>query len=237
MRYLFSLKERGFTVINDPEVLYLTSNKLECALRLQDHFPHPRTWLINKHIDMNRYRVFGRACDEGYEHFIVKPETSISQGASVLKFDKGDIDGYGDLDSFIERVPGNIVVLQERVPYSAIYRVVVIGGHALPYSFVDRPTTEKWKVSVCLNRETMEFVDNPSPDLLRLAENIQQFIGGEINFIDIFEITPNSFVVSEINTACNLHIHEMLAKRADHPKWNIHYRIDNYLVNRAMEGG
>lgn len=234
MHHLFNLKDAGYTVINDPEVLYLTSHKLECSLRLQNHFPHPRTWSWNKRFSWaEKGMIMGDIGVYNRTGVVIKPLTSINQGASVKK-----ITEHLDYEAFsneVESVPGNPVVIQELVPYAAIYRVIVIGGRALPYSFVDRPTHDRWKVSVCLNRTSMEFVPNPSPKLLELAEKIQRFIGGEINFIDIFETEPDQFVISEINTACNLRIHENLARDAGHPRWNIHFNIAKYLVERSLK--
>jgi hypothetical protein len=79
----------------------------------------------------------------------------------------------------------------------------------------------------------MHFVANPDPELLRVAEQTQAVIGGEVNFIDIFRTTSNRWILSEINTACNLLIHEGIARRAGHPSWNIAKAIAKYLDNQA----
>lgn len=235
MRHLTNLELAGFEVVNKPDVLMLTSNKLECATRLQDHFPHPRTWEYSKSMTLSEIESLrdeiGISLREPDE-LIAKPLTSMEQGANVKSITNHF---WTDLiREDLADVPGNKVIIQEKIPYTAIYRVIVIGGRAMPYSFVDRPTPERWKVSVCLNRTSMEFVPNPSPELLRLGERVQEFIGGEINFIDFFEIEPGNFVISEINTACNLRIHELLARDAGHPRWNIHYNIAKYLVERTV---
>lgn len=226
MAQLEELERDGFKVINSTEVLKLTSNKLNCSMKLQDHFPHPRTWEIRK-----RDFVIQQIPRESGE-YILKPETSMSQGEHVRKINFPITET--EFISELNQVPGNKIVLQECVPYTALYRVIVIGGVALPYSFVDKPEENRWRVSVCLNRNTMRFVSNPDRELLRLAENIQSFIGGDINFIDIFG-TRNGYVISEINTACSLNIHENLAKRFGREDWNIHYRIAKHLVNKLLE--
>ncbi len=128
-------------------------------------------------------------------------------------------------------MPTSKVIIQEYVPYTALYRIIVIGGEAIPISWVDRPTERRWKVSVCLNRG-MEFVPNPAPGLLRIAEQTQREIGGKINFIDIFD-TPTGFVLSEINTACNLTIHEEKARAAGSRHWNIAKKIAQYLISEG----
>ena len=78
----------------------------------------------------------------------------------------------------------------------------------------------------------MQFVSNPDSELLRLAERTQQVIGGEINFIDVFE-TREAYILSEINTACNLSLHEEKARRAGSTHWNIARYIAEYLDREA----
>lgn len=236
MRHLIRLEQSGFTVINSTDTLLLTSNKLECAMRLfNSDIEHPITLEYNKSLPLDQRLDIVNESNLLGNTLIAKPYTSIEQGASVKLIDFGFNTELPEVMDLIESVPGNPIILQQYVPYTAIYRVIVIGGRAMPYSFVDRPTPEKWKVSVCLNKTSMEFVPNPNPDLLDLGERIQRFIGGEVNFIDIFETDPGEFVISEINTACNLRIHELLAKDAGHSRWNIHFNIARYLVRRTLE--
>lgn len=233
MGRLKNLENRGFHVINPVRVLQMTSDKLACALHLQGKVSHPRTWEVTKEY-MTPEGLARPALETSITTFVLKPLTSMEQGASVVKMLHTDSSAI--MMQKAESVPGNKIIMQEFIKYTAIYRVIVIGGVALPYSFVDRPEwhPNEWKVSVCLNRTTMRFVPNPSIHLLRLAEDTQRAVGGEINFVDIFETTPGTFVISEINTACNLRIHERLAERARHPMANIHYRIAKYLVNKEV---
>jgi glutathione synthase/RimK-type ligase-like ATP-grasp enzyme len=79
----------------------------------------------------------------------------------------------------------------------------------------------------------MQFVSNPDQELLRVAERTQEVIGGEINFIDIFRTRSGRWILSEINTACNLSIHEGMARQAGHPSWNIANAIAKYLDRQA----
>jgi glutathione synthase/RimK-type ligase-like ATP-grasp enzyme len=161
---------------------------------------------------------------------IAKHLTSMSQGASVKKISMRLL--IEDAQREIEQVPGDTIVLQELVDYVALYRVIVIGDVALPYAFVDRPEwhqPEDWKVSVCLNRTTMLYC-TPSTELKRMAERAQQIVGARISFVDIFQTVSGRYTMSEINTACNLSIHEHLAQLAGEPKWNIHYQIARYLT-------
>ena len=139
------------------------------------------------------------------------------------------------IKSKIKEIPTNPFVIQEFINYKAIYRVIVINGEALPYSYVDKPTKKKWKVSVCLNPH-MKFVSNPDKNLLKLAVDTQNVLNNYvknkykgIHFIDIFKKENNEFTISEINTACSLFIHERLARESNHKKWKISKYIAEYL--------
>lgn len=210
MKILEDMEEDGWTIINNTNVLKLTSNKLQCSLFLQDKVNHPKSWECTK----RNFEETANNLNDGT--YIVKPYVSQSQGRYVKKFfvdEDADflIDANTSQRLNIDEIPENKLVIQEFINYVALYRVIVINGRALPFSFVDRPTQNKWKVSVCLNRTSMEYVPNPNPELLRLGEQTQREIGGNINYIDIFEKQDRSFVISEINTSCILFIHERLS--------------------------
>lgn len=214
MKILEQKEQEGWTVINSTKVLKLTSNKLQCSLFLQDKVNHPKSWECTK---QNFYHTIQKL-NLPDNHYIVKPYVSQSQGKYVKQFylDGDDqerlacdyiTNEYIDIND----IPENKLVIQEFVDYVALYRVIVINGKALPYSFVDYPTPEKWKVSVCLNRVSMKYVPNPKKELLKLGEKTQLELGGNINYIDIFEKKDGTFVISEINTSCILFIHERLS--------------------------
>jgi glutathione synthase/RimK-type ligase-like ATP-grasp enzyme len=241
MRELERFESLGFIVVNSTKTLKLTSDKLACSLFLQDKVSHPKTWVYPKNMNfMDFSSMWGdieTSIDEDSEYIIAKPTTSIEQGANVRKINFQNLNVRGIKDE-LEIVPGDSVVIQEFIPYTALHRVIVINGEALLYTFIDKPEWHEngdWKVSCCLNRTTMQ-INEPRigerakwSDLVSLAKRTQDLIGGKINFIDIFE-TDSGFVISEINTACNLSIHEMLARNAGRTDWNIHYKIAKYLV-------
>lgn len=210
MRKLEELERNGYKVINPTSVLKLTSDKAECAIKIKGH---PQTWIFNSAEELVNFNQTGE--------FIIKPEVSQGQGAFVEKFSLP----YANLSTLYNNQPTRKVVVQRLINYSAIYRVICINGVALKKVFVDRPTPANWKVSVCLNDISMTCEDG-SPELLNYAENIQKNIGGKVNFVDAFitENKYNPFVLSEINTACNLSIHERLSGI------NIHELIANYLI-------
>lgn len=229
VRNLVAKEEEGYRVINSTDVLKLTSHKLKCGIKMCNAgLPHPRTWVANRRDRGEILLRLWRQITLDYDCYkvVVKPYTSMDQGANVKVAET-----YEQMRDAVYGMPTGEVVVQEYVPYQAIYRVVVIGGRALPMSWVDTPTPQRWRVSVCLNRE-MRFVTNPSQEMLRIAERTQAVIGGEINFIDIFS-TENGYILSEINTACNLSIHERMARDAGHPNWNIAREIARYLDSQA----
>jgi glutathione synthase/RimK-type ligase-like ATP-grasp enzyme len=246
---LRELEEKGYKVVNSVDCIELTSNKLACSLHLQGKVNHPKSMEWNKNgTDFYKEILVNEILDsfQGDEFFIAKPITSLEQGANVKKIRLDHIGGdgwtYDEITEKIEEVPGSKIVVQEYVPYTALHRVIVIGGKALPYTFIDRPEwhTNDWKVSCCLNRTTMklyqpEYLGQRADwaKLISLAEQTQKEVGGIINFIDIFE-TPDGFTNAEINTACSLNIHERLAKEANRPDWNIHARIAKELVKQLL---
>jgi glutathione synthase/RimK-type ligase-like ATP-grasp enzyme len=251
MNNLVRKENEGFRVINTTEVLKLTSDKLKCAMKMYNAgLPHPKTWEYNRSLPLSH--LVSELEENNINKIIVKPYTSMEQGEHVqvraiqhvhicscptcghnhrIEGVNNPRDPEEHLREAISEMPTSKVVIQEYVPYIGIYRVIVIGGQALPISWVDRPTTIRWKVSVCLNRN-MQFVPNPDTELLRVAERTQRVVGGEINFIDVFE-TRDGYVLSEINTACNLLIHEEKARQAGSTHWNIARYIARYLDEQA----
>lgn len=243
MRELQRLESLGFTVINNTNTLKLTSDKLACSLHLQGKVNHPKTWEYNRQMTIRQFDTLINEIETSLDlpqFIIAKPLTSLEQGANVKKIDISDVTNE-QIRNLIDDIPGNKIVVQEYVPYTALHRVIVINGKSLPYTFIDKPewhSNGDWKVSCCLNRTTMQLNEHPSRRILDLAEQTQVEINGKINFIDIFEhnddvfgrIDNISYTISEINTACNLSIHERLARNAGRIDWNIHARIARQLV-------
>lgn len=254
---LRELENTGYKVVNSVDCIELTSNKLACSLHLQGKVSHPKSWEYKKDMTRNEFLTMIRSIDanlESPDYIIAKPLTSLDQGANVRKvsftdFGNGEPKVVDIIETRLEldKVPGNKIVIQEYIPYTALHRVIVIGGKALPYTFIDRVEWHKngdWKVSCCLNKTTMRLNENANPELLELAEKTQKEVGGVINFIDIFEYdvlddgfnhpVDVEYTNAEINTACSLNIHEKLAKLAGRKDWNIHSRIARQLVKELL---
>ena len=103
-------------------------------------------------------------------------------------------------------------------------RVLVIGKKSIDKAvFWDAPK-ENWKCSVCMNPK-INCYESPPAELLEFAENIAKKLDSDVSFIDIFS-TEKGYVLNEINTACNLEIHERISK------YNISKEIVNHLLNK-----
>ena len=233
INFLYELEGKGVKIINSPKTLQLTSNKLDCSfVLLNAGINHPLTWKGKKN-NISTINKIGELLSR-HNKLIIKPFNSISQGAyvQILK----NTMSTNRIKKLVESIPTDPFVIQEFVEYKAIHRIIVINGIPLPFSFVDKPTKKKWKVSVCLNRDSMKFNSVPNKKLLDIAVNTQNVLKKHtkskykgIHFIDIFEKNYNTFTISEINTACSLLIHENLAKTAGHPDWQISKKIAGYL--------
>lgn len=222
------VQNAGFRVVNSVNSARVTSDKCACAFSmLAAHVPHPRTWQWDKR-ESTLDPILAEASGANCYNLIAKPITSMEQGANVIQFHLNDMDLTA-----LSRVPGSSIIIQERVWYDSLHRVIVINGNPLPYTFVDMLSDHdegNWKVSCCLNRTTMTIDEEPDEELLEIAVRAQQVVGASISFVDIFKTVTEEYMVSEVNTACNLSIHENLARQAGRNDWNIHYKIANYLV-------
>ncbi len=208
------LEKAGYRVINPAKVLDRTSDKyksFEWARQQGVVLPTTKKGTrdaIKRSVDTLPFRKF-----------VVKPINSKHQGALCFSSFKGD----PELDEKLLKVPGEEIILQQYVEYIRIYRVIVIGGTPVAQAvFYDEPTPDRWKVSVCLNPE-IRHEPNPDPQLLAYAKNLADIFESEIAFIDVFQ-TKDGYVLSEINTACNLTQHE------NKSGCNIAKKIAQYLV-------
>jgi len=227
IKCLQRMEEKGVKVMNPPKVLQLTSNKLISSIHfMNEGLPHPFS-KDGKHNDVKTIKTIKDMLQK-YNKVIIKPYTSSAQGKYVQIIDKTMNDAT--IKSKIKLIPTSQFVIQEYVPYLAIYRVIVVNNKALPLSYKDVPNGDKWKVSVCLN-PNMQFIANPDPKLLRTAERVQRSIlDGGVHFIDLFELKDGSYTISEVNTACSLLLHERKAKAVNHKYHNIAHHLAKYYV-------
>lgn len=207
VKWMRKLEEyaKKYTVINAVKTLQLTADKLKSMLYFEGIIDTPYTWGTKRNVEKLFYNNLPK------ETVVIKPYISKDQGKNVTKFDiKHTTANFSAFAKVVENMPTSNVVVQEFIEYNSLYRIIVLNEKALPFAFVDKPSKEAWKVSVCLNKK-MKYVSKVDKSLLKLAENVQAKIGGVVNFIDIFS-TDEGYILSEINTACNLSIHEDLSK-------------------------
>ena len=199
---LYALENEGYLMANSVDTIRLTSNKMRCAEKLLNAgMPHPKTkaWQCSNSIEGLQEIMHwfdGKA--------VIKPCLSNGNGSYVRKINSKMT--QTKLANIIAEINADKVV-----PYIALHRVIVLNGEPLDFVFTDRPTDKRWQVSVCLNKK-MSFIEKPQNELLEMAVKAQGIVGGVVNYIDIFE-TTDGYVMGEINTSCNLSIHEKISGR------------------------
>lgn len=209
---LKNLKTKGYKVINSPRTIRLTSDKFNsCAYARKNKIPCAETISVKK---KDAEKII-RSKIKKWGEVVVKPTISQGQGIYCLRFDEKNLNE-------ITKIPTKNLVVQQFIDYSKLSRVIVIGGKSLKKAvFWDTPS-HSWKCSVCLNPKIKHY-KKPPKKLLKLAETIAQKFNSEIGFIDIFT-TRKGYILNEINTACNLIIHEKISK------YNIAREIAQYLL-------
>lgn len=213
----YELEKKGYQIINSAKVLDNTGDKFKSYEWAHKHETALPLTKKGSRDEIKRY-----INESGLQKFILKPTNSVGGGAFCFLSSPVD----PEIDGKLSQIPGDEIVFQEFVEYTKIYRVIVIGNKTLDKAvFYDKPNPDRWKVSVCLNPE-MKLDENPDPKLLAYAKRLADIFESEIAFIDVYE-TKNGYVLSEINTACNLILHE------EKSGYNISEDIAKYLVSSA----
>lgn len=223
MTFLFAVSSRIF-VSNSPFTLALTSNKYKCNEHLEKSnikVPHA---ILLEDSGLDFYR---KNFKEGL--FIIKPIVSNGGGKTVHLFRAND-DYNNYVEGFLQNGGKKKCFAQLFINVDFLYRVILVNGIPYKYVFVDYPELEdgNWKLSVCINKN-MEctVLDNISQDIVDIAIKAQQAVNGHINFVDVFENSDGDYFISEINTSCNLRLHEKISDS------NIAEFIAEGLVNSA----
>jgi len=217
MNYMAEMEEQGFQFVNNIGCLKLTSDKWESYLKFKEIGKFPHTLLVK---NINNFDL--SILDNFTDKFIVKPRISQGNGSQVRLFDKTQDkitqSSFNDLSGEF--------LMQQYVDIAAIFRTFCFKDFAVPTVTMDN--NPSWKKSVCLNKQQTAFFGSID-DILSYALNIQNSFGGDINFIDIFQLTNGQLILSEINTACNLIIHE------NKTKVSLSSYIAEYLIKKANE--
>jgi len=216
-----AIEAQGFRVINPSANLMLMNEKYTAHEHAEKHkLPVAATLKIRKD-DTITLDVFLQK----YKTVVIKPIYSQGQGVYCQKV-SSDMNEQERL-GLLESVPGDEIQVQEYIPYKRLIRVIVIDYRALPEATTYDEPTNSWKCSVCLNPNIKAYRED-RPELFKLAERTARAFGAKVNFIDFFENQHGQFILNEINTACNLNIHERVTGV------RIHEKIAEFLVG---EGG
>ena len=210
---LCRVEQAGYQVINSANTTLLASDKYQLTLCAQNHnFSAPDTLSTDKkNLQQSLTCMFAK-----HDRLVLKPR--FSQGNGKYCYLLEELADLSTLD-----IPFDQCIIQEYIPYKALYRVIVVGGQAVSEAvFFDTPSNN-WKCSVCLN-PAIQHCSTPPPLLLQLTEEFSRLIDAKITFVDWFA-TSSGWVFNEVNTACNLAIHERISS------YDISTAIGKYLVS------
>lgn len=198
------VEQAGYEVINSADTVLLSSDKhLSIQQAVKHNIPAPQTVSADKHSLVQQIAsMFAK-----HERLVLKPR--FSQGDGRYCYLLASRPDSSMLDA-LHALPFDQFIIQEYVPYKALYRVIVINGQALAAAvFFDTPSSS-WKCSVCMN-PAIQHCEAPPPALLTLTETFARIIKAKITFVDWFA-TDSGWVFNEVNTACNLAIHERISR-------------------------
>lgn len=217
---LKELEKKGFRVINKANTVRLTSDKYRlCEYSMKKGIPCAYTVKVKK----TNAKKTAIEMLKKYKAIIMKPVVSQGQGVFCFKFTKIN----KTEEKKIKNIPGEEIVIQEYIEYTRLSRIIVVGFKAIfECIFYDEPNKKDWKCSVCLNPHIKHY-KKPPFELLRLAEDIADKFESDICFIDIFS-SKKGLVLNEINTACNLIIHEGISRH------NVSKDIADYLISKIQ---
>lgn len=218
------LESKGYKIINKSTATELTSNKYESQIFAQKNgIPVAHTYKVSKKEIQKIKELLNK-----YSSVIVKPILSQGQGLFCKKIDKDMT--RGEIVSLIADIPGEDIIVQEKIEYKKLIRVIVIGFRVLKNaSTYDAPVAGNWKASVCMNPNIKKYkITNYK--LLSLAEKIAKIFDCGVSFIDFFEDKNGKFILNELNTACGLIVHEEITGV------KIYKHISKYLIAEAPKG-
>jgi len=217
------LEKKGFRVINKSFATELTSNKYNSQIfAKKNSIPVASTYKINKK-EIKKIQELSKK----HGFVIAKPIFSKGQGLFCKKISQKS--SVKEITELIFDIPGNDIIVQEKVEYTKLIRVIVVGFKVLrEASTYDSPTKNNWKASVCMNKNIKKY-DLVDDRLIKLAEKTAKKFDCGISFIDFFEDQGGNFILNELNTACGLIIHEKISGL------KIHERISDYLIEEVSK--
>lgn len=217
------LEKIGFHIINKSLATELTSNKYDSQVfAKKSGIPVADTYKINKQ-EIEKIKELS----EKYGSVIAKPILSNGRGLFCKKINRGI--PVNEIIELIADIPGDDIIIQEKIEYIKLIRVIVIGFNVLKSaSTYDASAVNNWKASVCMNQNIRkyEIINNK---LVSLAEMTAKKFDCGISFIDFFEDKNGDFILNELNTACSLIIHEKVTGV------KIHEYISDYLIEEVSK--
>lgn len=219
------LKRRGFLMVNNPKTNCLTSHKINTMELLKDKIYIPNYLDVTK---VNKFKIIDFFKKNPRPFFIkgIMSGTPMKKRLPLLI----DIDDHEKLIKkiFASKIYFNQeeIYIQTLFNFDRLYRVILIDQKAIA-TFVDFPD-KNHMASVCLNKK-INFVKKPDINLLNLASLIQKKIKADISYIDIFWSKKQGYALSEINSACDLLMHEKYANI------NIAKKIAENLYKKAKQ--
>jgi glutathione synthase/RimK-type ligase-like ATP-grasp enzyme len=216
-----AFERRGFKVLNDSCYNALSGNKLvqnQVARANGIAVPELSVEVDKAHPEIVRDYL------RRYGTLVAKPIHSRDMGRFVFRLREEN--AQDDL-RLVDQVPGERVLVQSEVKFVRLVRTIVLGRRMLVEATTyDTQHPPEWKATVCMNPNAKHYREVPAR-LVELAQRTIVVFGGEVAYIDFFELASGEFVLSEINQACALQHHERITAVP------IHRHIARYVANRA----
>ena len=216
------LENAGFTVCNSSLTSILTSNKyLAQVFAKEKRIPVTRTYIVDK----GDFKTLSLILDRE-EDVVVKPVYSLGQGAYCFLLKKSD--SFAEIRKRVGFIVGDQYIAQRFVDYNKLIRMIYIGGRVVSDATTYDEPGSGWKCSVCEN-PNIKVLKNVSQQIIKLTQKIAREFRLQVGFIDIFQTKSGSYILNEINTACDLSIHEEKTGVA------IHKMIGDYLIEKLSK--
>jgi glutathione synthase/RimK-type ligase-like ATP-grasp enzyme len=216
-------ERRGFLVLNDSRYINMSAQKVIANQYARaNRIPIPE---LSVAIDKKHPQVLRDYLAE-YGSLVAKPVYSRDMGRYVYRLSSDAPEQA--LDDF-NAVPGTEVLVQSEILFERIVRAIVLGGKmVVEATTFDTKHAPDWKATVCMNPNAKHYQEVPEK-LVQLAEWTCTAFGGDVAYIDYFEMADGEYVLSEINHSCGLQHHETITGVP------IRKHIARYLVDRYQQ--
>lgn len=220
LRIARQFEERGFKTINDSRYIFLSAQKYIANIYAEaNEIPIAELTVRCKKDD---YSTIALQLSR-HNSLVAKPIYSRDMGRYVFRVSNSSLGN--DLNN-ISTIPGKQIIIQSEIFFEKIVRVIVLGNDVLEHAITyDTKHAPDWKATVCMNPKAKHYT-SPPQKLVDLARHTNRVFGGDVAYIDYFEMKDGGFVLSEINHSCGLQHHEAITKHS------IKTDIAKYLLSR-----